>query len=150
MRFILIVLILTLISYADSYLLNGGQLSMIDYAMVQKIYPDPGTQNVSVTIVEPRDFSSPTYNQTISGFQIETSVEPAEVQRLKDERGNPVLKYIWGPPLKPFDVRLSFRAQNRVILEPLNALSSFPLEKVDGAVAPFLAKVPGAMIRLVL
>lgn len=138
MRPMLILFALLSFTFADSYLLNGGQQSTINYTMLQKVYPDPDTRTVTITIVEPRDFSSPTFNQEISDFRIETSVEPADIENLKDERGNPVMKYTWKPPFKPFDLQIFFTAQNHVVLKTLNTQAPFPLTELPAEARPYL------------
>jgi len=125
---IILVFFLAGFTLADSYLLNGGQESVIAYEMVQKIFPDPGTKTVTVTCVVPQDFSSPTYNQKISNFSIKPSIQPASVEQLQDERGNSIRKFVWKPPFQPFDITISCKAENHVLLQELKMQSPFPVQ----------------------
>ncbi len=138
MRIMMILLLIATFGKADSYLLNGGQRSTIDYEMVQKIYPDPGTKSVTITFVEPQNFASPTYNQLITDFRIIPSRETTSIEKTADERGNPVLRYEWKAPLQPFDLKVSFRAVNHVKLEQINTAAPFPYMHVPADVTPYL------------
>lgn len=113
--------------FSENYLLNGGQESQVQYQLTETIEPSPGTLTIDLTIVKPQNFDSPTYRQKIEDFKIQFSVAPADIKESTDRYGNNIVKYSWKNPGKPFDARISFRALNRVVLEPVKTSVPFPV-----------------------
>ncbi len=138
MRAWILVLLFFSLSFAESYLLNGGQKSVIEYKMVQKVFPDNGTQSVTITFVEPADFTSPTYNQTITNLTIKPSIPAERTERSRDARGNSIIKYVWSPPFKPFEIEIALRAENNVELQTLKTQASFPPKSIPADAAVYI------------
>lgn len=139
MRLSSLVLILLIIHsvHSENYLLNGGQKSTIKYKLTQKIEPTDGIVTVDLTFVTPESFSSPTYNQQISNFDIQFSLKPAQKKEWKDQRSNRITKYSWENPKSAFNVSISFIAQNNVTLEPVATQAPFP-PTVSNDLKPYL------------
>lgn len=135
---ILILFLLVTVSRAENYQLKGSQKSLIKYQLVQKIEPTPETVTVNLSFVEPSSFSSPTYNQEISGFKIVPGLAPDQSSESVDEHGNRIYKYSWEKPKQPFEVRLSFSARTSVEFKGLKAGGTFPVQKNDANVLRYL------------
>ena len=54
--FLLIFILLYVNLFAENYLINGGQSSIINYQMVQKVEPKPAIKNLYLTYVKPASF----------------------------------------------------------------------------------------------
>ncbi|NQT25226.1 transglutaminase domain-containing protein [candidate division KSB1 bacterium] len=111
---------------AENYLLNGGQLSDIQYTMEQEFVPVPGIQSLSIGYVIPEDFSSPSYNQDIQKFDVWYSVKPSSSKERIDARGNKVVKVSWKNPQKPIKLRTTILTQNRTELKTIETDAEFP------------------------
>ncbi len=123
----LFVLALVTLGAAENYLINGGQESQIIYRMVQKVEPAPGTQKLILSFVIPETFSSPTYNQTISSFQIDFTVPPSTREENTDDRGNKILRVTWNRPSRPVESIIQMVSRNRTGLQSLKTTAPFPL-----------------------
>ncbi|MGD9899993.1 MAG: transglutaminase family protein [Calditrichaceae bacterium] len=138
MRVWILVFLFFSLSFAENYLLNGGQKSVIEYKMVQKVFPDEGTQSVTISFVEPSDFTSPTYNQTITNLTINPTIPAEKTERSIDDRGNNIIKYVWSPPFKPFEIEIALRAENNVELQTLKTQASFPPKSIPADAAVYI------------
>jgi len=125
-------------AFASNYLLNGGQESIINYKMVQKVQPSAGIRMLILNYVVPKTFSSPTYNQKIENLDYTFTPKPMERKDTMDGRGNKVIEVIWQAPLKPITSILSFTATNSVKLQSLKSNVPFPLDELPKDVIIYL------------
>jgi len=125
--------------YSDNYLINGGQQSLINYRMVQKIEPAKGTENLYLCYVVPVSFSSPTYNQTIEAFDVKFSVKPDMQKEFTDLRGNRVVRLVWQSPGKAIQAIIAITAKNHTMLLPIQTDAPYPLESLSKDLLQFLA-----------
>ncbi len=123
----IIVLASAALCVAENYLINGGQESQINYRMVQTVDPAPGTQKLILSFVIPETFSSPTYNQNISDFEITFSLQPSTREESTDERGNKILRVSWNRPNQSVQSIIQMVARNRTALQALQTNAPFPL-----------------------
>ncbi len=124
---------------AENYLLNGGQKSTIQYKLIQNIEPTEETVTVTLSYVIPQSFTSPTYIQQVSDFNIYFNLEPQKKKEWADKRGNKIVDYTWENPKNPFRVEISFMSENSVSLKPINIQSSFPVATLAGKFTPYLS-----------
>ena len=125
------ILLISISGFAENYLLNGGQNSIIKYTMSQKVEPQNGIVTVDLSYVIPETFESSTYNQQIKNFNISFSSNPADKKEWIDNRGNKIIKYSWNAPSSAIDVNLSFEANNSVKLNPVTTQAPFPLPETS-------------------
>ena len=118
---------------AENYLINGGQESSINYQMVQKVVPASGTKKLKLSYVVPVSFTSPTYNQRISRFNVNFSVQPNERKESVDKRGNKIILVEWDNPSMstPINTTIDITAMNQTKLEPLHTNAPFPLTNLQ-------------------
>ncbi|MBN1998419.1 transglutaminase domain-containing protein [candidate division KSB1 bacterium] len=136
--FICIGLLFTTLCLAENYLINGGQDSQINYQMVQKVEPAAGTQKLVLSYVIPEDFSSPTYNQKIAGFNLNFSTPPSDKDEKRDNRGNKVIRATWKQPTSAITATISLRAINNTKLTTLNTSAPFPPKNIPDEVRIYL------------
>jgi hypothetical protein len=94
--------------------------------MVQKVEPTTETVTVDLSFVVPQSFISPTYNQEISNYQANFSINPDKTDQWVDKRGNQIRKYSWNKPRQPFKAEISFVASNTVSLKQIQTNAQFP------------------------
>jgi len=124
--------------YTANYLLNGGQTSQINYRMDQEVIPSSGIQKLLLSYVIPKDFSSPSYNQKITKFDIQFSKQPDSRSQETDIRGNDILKVTWYNPSETIHASLIFKVMNTTKLEPIDTNAPFPLTSLPSDVKPYL------------
>jgi len=117
--------------FADSYFLEGKQVSEIDYYMEQEIAPTVGTSVLMICYVVPQNFQSISYNQEINNFETTFSKNPDRIVKSEDKYGNVIHRAIWKNPKDQIKVTFSFRAVNQISLEPLQTNTSFPIKELS-------------------
>ncbi|HEX9934145.1 MAG TPA: hypothetical protein VGB38_03025, partial [bacterium] len=115
---------------AENYLLQGGQVSDIDYTMDQEIVPFPGVTQITLGYVIPKDFMSPSYRQDVQSFDVRFSVPPARQRRTIDLRGNEIVEADWLAPKDPIRISIRLHTLNETRLEPLQTRALFPPERI--------------------
>ncbi len=133
-----ILVFISSITLAENYLLNGGQSSDIQYTMTQELVPSPGMKQLSISLVIPQNFSSPSYNQSIKSFDVIYSIPPEQTRESIDRRGNRVRKMNWAAPRQPVQLRIQIHAVNFTKLVPLETDAEFPLGNLPEDVRPYL------------
>lgn len=123
---------------AESYLLNGGQESQIQYELIQQVQPTAGTRQLYLNFVVPQTFESPTYSQQVSNVQYDFRPEPDKKEAEVDQRGNKILKAIWNNPRTPIKTTISLTAQNQTRLQKLNTAAPFPNTRYPQSVSDYL------------
>ena len=138
----LITLLMASPSVAENYILNGEQLSQINFQILQKIDPMPDTPQLMLSFVVPMSFISPTYTQQITN--VDFSFEPSPWKRTEksDRRGNRIIEAIWQNPSVPIRTVVRFQADNSVSLKMLKTLTPFPMPRQDGLDADYLSATP--------
>ena len=136
--FLGVAILLSLPCYAENYLLNGGQNSRIDYTMEQRVVPSAGTQRLILSYVIPESFNSPTYNQQITGFNLQFSQQPADRDESTDKRGNKIIRATWQKPNGQITAKISLTAVNNTRLQRLQTQAPFPLSGLSADVTPYL------------
>ena len=124
--------------YGKNYLLNGGQESTINYQMIQKVKPSPGTRKLVLSFVVPKSFRSLTYHQKIEDLDFNFSPSPTSRKERTDSRGNQVIEVTWKSPSTPITATIHLRAINRLTLESLKTNAPFPLKDVPDQVQEYL------------
>lgn len=123
---------------AENYLINGGQASTIRYRMTQRVEPAGETQYIKLSFVTPQSFQSPTYNQSITDFDLNFDPPPSSKKNETDKRGNAILRTEWKNPNRPVDVSMTFTAQTRTDLKPLESSAAYPLTDVPSDMQDYL------------
>jgi transglutaminase-like putative cysteine protease len=124
--------------FAENYLLNGGQVSQIDYQMVHKVRLLSGTRKIVLTYVAPESFDSPTYRQKITELDFDFSPSPLKREDKTDHRGNKVIEVTWNAPLAAVTTTISLKAMNSVKLQTLHTNAPFPLSGLPEHVQAYL------------
>jgi hypothetical protein len=125
-------------SFAENYLLNGGQASEIRYEMTQEVVPNSGVLKMALSYVVPKNFSSPSFTQTIRNFDVRFSVTPDGSRKFLDARGNDVYQVEWLNPRDPIKAVIKMLAVNETRLKPLETNASFPLNRIPDDVRVYL------------
>ena len=150
---ILIPLLFTFTSAsAENYLLNGGQFSEVRYEMVQEIVPNTGVMKLSLGYVVPRNFSSPSFTQSIRDFRIDFSTPPDESKKSVDPRGNELIQVEWLNPKDPIKAVIRCVAVLETKLQKIKTFAQFPLKGVPENVLVYLRPtrlVPSDMPEIV-
>ncbi len=126
------------LTFGENYLINGGQESQINYQMVQKVVPASGTKKLTLSYVEPVTFSSPTYNQKITAFNLTFSQNPDKRKESLDKRGNKVIAVEWKDPVRPISTTISLTALNHTKLQQIQTSAPFPPTDYPGDVKDYL------------
>jgi transglutaminase-like putative cysteine protease len=111
---------------AENYTLEGRMASTMRYELRDRITSAKGIKKLSLSFVVPATFSSPTYRQEISDFQIVFRPEPETRADRIDHRGNRIIQAAWTAVPEWIDVQLSCLAVNETSLFPLMIHSAFP------------------------
>jgi len=138
--------------FAENYLINGGQESQINYQMQQKVVPPPGTRKLILSFVTPESFTSPTFNQRITGFKLTFSQRPTTRENDVDQRGNKITRAIWKNPKGEIISSITLTALNSTRLQPLRTRAPFPPAPIARDVRPYLTatkQVPSKDSRIV-
>lgn len=122
----------------NEFVLSGHQKSKIHYALEQSIEPFPGIEELQVSFVVPQDFASATYIQKIEELDFEFSIPPDDRKVKEDNRGNLIHEYSWKNPDGIIKGRITLNANNQVILNNLENLTSFPIQNIPEDIALYL------------
>jgi hypothetical protein len=127
---LLILLILTIFSVLSSQelVISGWQESNIEYTLEQTLYIPEGISRITVSIVQPQDFSSLTYQQKVLSNTIEFKPDPTATERESDELGNVVHRFRWESPPEMIWFSSVLNTKNSVKLSELTDQSTFPAE----------------------
>jgi hypothetical protein len=125
-------------SFAENYLLNGGQESQINYQLLQEIEPARNTKMLLMSYVVPKSYKSPSYNQKIQNFSLTFSKRPYKREKKIDKRGNEVITATWKNPLGIIKAKIEIIALNSTKLYPLQTQAPFPLERLPSKVKVYL------------
>lgn len=117
-------------SWAENYTVQGNMTSQIRFEIEKNVKTVPGVRKTILSFVVPPTFQSPTYNQTIQGFDLSFSPKPTNKKTDEDKRGNRIVTATWNKPQGSIDVRLSFNASNTTKLTTLETGTPFPLDTV--------------------
>ncbi len=123
---------------AENITVNGDMSSKIHFEIDKKVTTVPGLQNLTLSFVVPETFTSPTYRQDVSGFDLKFTPTPLDEKSRIDSRGNRVITASWKTPPEAIAVHLSFDAVNVTRLETVDTSAPFPLKNVPGDVAYYL------------
>ena len=123
---------------AENITVTGDMGSKIHFELEKKVTTVPGLQNLILSFVVPETFTSPTFRQDVSGFDLKFTPVPLDEKSRTDGRGNRVITASWQTPPKSIDVHLSFDAVNVTKLETLDTSAPFPLTSVPENVAYYL------------
>lgn len=134
----LILLLISTIALAENYLINGGQEARFDYTLKQKVVPPPQTSKLILSFVVPQSFSSPTFNQKISNFDLTFSTKPKKQKTETDKRGNTVITAEWKNP-HTIQSTITLTAQNRTKLLPIQTRAPFPPKPVSKELKDYLS-----------
>ncbi len=148
---ILLTVLMPLRLAAENYLLNGGQESRIKYRLQQRVEPMAGMNVLVLSFVTPVNFSSATYQQRITEFDVVFDPPPTRRDRSTDQRGNEVTRFAWQSPRTPVEATIAFTAANSVNLRPLESKSSFPLVNLPPETQAYLGaseQVPATDARI--
>ncbi len=135
---LLTVLFLSLSVYAENYLINGGQESRIKYQLIQTIEPASGLKVLKMSLVVPKSFSSPTYNQRVEDVIIDINPEPDERSKSEDKRGNTIIELRWKKPNTVITIKMNLAVTNYTKLQAIQSQAQFPLTIKDGEIKEFL------------
>ena len=138
----LISLLLTSPAVAENYILNGDQLSQINFQILQKIDPMPDTPQLVLSFVVPVSFISPTYTQQITNVDFSFRPSPWKQTEKSDRRGNKVIEAIWQNPSVPIRTVVRFQADNSVSLKTLKTLTPYPMPRQDKLDPDYLGATP--------
>jgi hypothetical protein len=123
---------------AENITVNGDMGSKIHFELEKKVTTVPGLQKLTLSFVVPETFTSPTYKQDVSGFNLKFTPAPLNETSRTDGRGNRVITASWQKPPEAVDVHLSFDTVNSTKLETLDTSAPFPLTSVPKDVADYL------------
>ncbi len=139
-RFAFLFITATLISIAvaENYLINGGQESTINYRLTQRVALAGDTKSLKLSFVVPENFTSPTYNQLIENFRMNTEPRPSKQKEKRDKRGNRIIEAEWNNPSGEVDVTIAFTARNRTVLQSIASEAPFPPKEIPGDVRDYL------------
>jgi len=136
---ICLIILLASPSWAENYLLNGGQDSRISYQMTQHVRPSSGTRKLILSYVLPQSFESPTYNQKIDDLDLDFLPRPTRHQEKTDKRGNKIIEVTWEAPSQPVKIEIRLTAINKVHLTRISTQTTFPLSELPRQVKTYLA-----------
>lgn len=131
-------LLVPICARGENYQVQGRQESQILYKMSQNIEPGAGTKSLKLSYVVPDSFSSPSYDQKISGRQFLFDPHPSRQLEKKDLRGNRIINAFWENVPQRVKAVISFEALNNVRLDVLNTSAPFPAEKFPDKVQIYL------------
>ena len=125
-------------SLAENITVSGDMGSKIHFEMDKKVTTVPGIQKLILSVVVPETFTSPTYGQEVSGFNLKFTPAPVDEKSKTDGRGNRVITASWQTLPEVIDVHLSFDTVNVTKLETLDTSAPFPLTSVPKDISYYL------------
>ncbi len=134
----LLLFVWTAPSFAENYTVQGEMGSEIRFEIQRNITVVDGITRLTLGFVVPPAFQSPTYNQSVQGFELRLTPRPQEQKKSVDERGNEVITAVWNNPPRAVDVRLAFSASNATHLQTIDTVASFPLADPPAEVRYYL------------
>ncbi len=141
-KLLLVLLLLTLCwnvpCQAENYTVEGEMGSDIRFEIQRNITLSDGITKLTLSFVVPPTFKSPTYNQSIQGFELNFSPKPQEQQRSTNARGNEIITAVWKSPPRAIDLRLGFNASNQTHLETIDTAAPFPLTDIPDDIKYYL------------
>ncbi len=133
--------------FSQEIVVTGNQESEILYRLEQSIEPFDGIDILMVSFVVPKNFSSPTYAQTVSDIKFDFQPAPKEQEQETDARGNLVRKFYWDVPTQSVQCEVSLKTRNQVKLEPLQSEAKFPVENLAPSMKTFLANTEQVQVN---
>lgn len=115
----------------ENYTLTGDMESSFTYELQDKITLEGGISKLVLSFVIPESFSSPTYSQEISDFQLTFDPKPEKQLRSHDRRGNTIVTATWASPPGNIEARLSCHVKSMTTLKILETKAPFPLLEVE-------------------
>ncbi|MEW6078366.1 MAG: transglutaminase-like domain-containing protein [Thermodesulfobacteriota bacterium] len=138
--FIILCLMLAAVpAMAETLLLNGGQQTAIRLHIAQSIGIPETAQKLALNFIQPVNFSSPTYNQTVEKFYVNYSTAPDREEKRTDAHGNDIIEAVWEKPPPKLIATIDLAVNTGVRLEPLTTAAPFPVGEPAPDIVPYLA-----------
>ncbi|MFO7889732.1 MAG: transglutaminase-like domain-containing protein [bacterium] len=131
-------LILSISVLAENYLINGGQRSKIKYQLLQTLEPASGIKVLKMSLVVPKSFSSPTYNQKIEDVILDINPQPDKKNKTEDKRGNTIIELQWKKPNTTIHINMNLALTNHTNLQTIQSQAPFPLTVKDDQLKEYL------------
>jgi hypothetical protein len=123
---------------SQEIVISGWQESDIEYTLEQTIYVPEGVTRISVSLVQPQDFSSLTYHQKVINSIVKFSTEPPRKEQDLDQFGNSIQRFHWDNPPEIIKFSAVLKTKNSVKLSELKDQSTFPVETQPSELKWFL------------
>ena len=115
--------------HAASLVMDGSMDSRMDYTLAYQVQGAANTRMLSLSVVEPRPYTSPTSGQDVLGFSLRFSPEPDEQTRTTDRRANSVRTVTWNSPHQDITLTYALAASTRTVLHELRSTAPFPPDR---------------------
>ena len=134
----LFILFFSMMLHSQEIVISGWQQSTINYTLEQNIQVPSGINRLSVSIVEPQDFSSLTYQQTVTGNSIDFTPEPQRDEKDTDRFGNITHRFYWDSPAENIQFTAVFNVKTAFKLTELESQAPYPVNNLDAETRIFL------------
>ena len=123
---------------SQEIVISGWQESDIEYTLEQTIYVPDGITQISVSLVEPKNFTSLTYHQEVINSTVKLNPEPPRKERETDKIGNSVNRFHWDDPPDIIKFSAVLKTRNSVKLNELKDQSTFPVKNTPSKLQFYL------------
>lgn len=113
-------------------------MSKIRFEIEKLITTEQGVRVLTLTLVEPPSFSSPTSRQEVDRYSVRFLPEPDRRQEGFDDRGNHLMTAVWEYPPPVVVARVTFELVNSTILTEITTNAPFPVKSTAGETAVYL------------
>lgn len=116
-------------SRAASLVMDGRMDSRVDYTLTYRVTGAAGTRMLSLSVVEPKPYTSLTTGQDVLSFTLRFTPQPDGQTHAVDKRGNTILTATWNS--SPPDITLAYvlGAATRTVLHEVRSTAAFPPDR---------------------
>jgi transglutaminase-like putative cysteine protease len=109
--------------------MDGRMDSRVDYTLNYQVSGAAGTRMLSMSVVEPKPYTSLTTGQDVLNFSLRFTPQPDEQNRSTDNRGNSVLTATWNSPATDIALAYVLGAATRTDLREIRSTAPFPPDR---------------------
>ncbi len=135
---LVILLSLYLLGNAQEIFISGIQQSLIEYTLEQTIEVPAGLNELMISLVEPANFQSRTYQQEVQELSFQVVPDPDREEQSVDKNNNRVRFFYWSHPQPIIKFQAVVKTSNQVQLQSLQSSASFPIKNLPRETLVFI------------
>lgn len=115
---------------AQEIFISGIQESLIEYTLEQTVEVPTGLHELMISLVEPANFQSRTYQQEVQELSFHVVPHPDKEEQSVDKNNNRVRFFYWNRPQPIIKFQAIVKTSNQVQLQSLQSATSFPIKNL--------------------